>query len=357
MNKTPIEWTDLTSNPIRARYRITGATGHTCEKISPGCKNCYASRLQPRFGMPTFDGVSPSVDPFLDEGELQKLLKRRKPCKVFLGDMTDIFGDWVPDEWLDRIFAVMALTPHVTYQILTKRSVRMKEYIMGVAYSSSLRIETAEYKIDRSRFDATFRAAYPHPWPLPNVHLGVSVETQEYDYRITDLLATPAAVRYVSYEPALGPLKFVQNGVDYLVGWKSEAGHDRLCDGSCRRCPVENQVQTNKLDWIICGGESGPGARPMHPDWARSVRDQCVAAGVPFFFKQWGAWTPATSEFGIQGSLMPESADKFRWIGWDAKTQNPSSHGLTDPVMAITRVGKKVAGRLLDGREWNEFPL
>ena len=234
MNKTPIEWTDFTSNPIKARRQLTPASkvnvGHYCEKISPGCSACYASRLQKRFGMPTFDARDPSIEPFLDEAELQKLLKRRKPCKVFLGDMTDIFGYWVPDEWLDKIFAVMALTPHVTYQVLTKRSKRMREYwstpervyrigvgaenlfhsrnLLGVlSKQDRLRIRDLSSRCWGYREDG--ESVEKMRLPLPNVHLGVSAENQQYaDERIPDLLQTPAAVRFVSYEPALGPVDF-----------------------------------------------------------------------------------------------------------------------------------------------------
>lgn len=111
-----------------------------------------------------------------------------------------------------------------------------------------------------------------------------------------------------------------------------------------------------RFHWIIAGGESGPNARPAHPDWFRSVRDQCKAAAVPFFFKQWGEWEVASRENGHQGSVMPDTGEKYTWVGYDGKTQNPSSNGMVDPVWSMARVGKRRAGRLLDGREWNEFP-
>jgi hypothetical protein len=136
MNATSIEWTDLSVNPIRAR-RLDGkqrVPGHFCQKISPGCANCYASRTQPRFGLPQFPGTNKSpadmgVELFLDQKVLESVLKRRKPAKLFWFDMTDAFGDWVPFEWLDQCFAVMALTPHLTHQVLTKRPERMADYL------------------------------------------------------------------------------------------------------------------------------------------------------------------------------------------------------------------------------------
>lgn len=366
MNKTLIEWTDFSVNPIRARHKITGRVGHMCLKISPGCAHCYASRLQKRFGMPTFDAHDPNVEPFLDESVLARLLKRRKPCKVFLGDMTDIFGDWVPDEWLDKIFAVMSLTPHVTYQILTKRSGWMRKYFADLGRVGE---QTAGYAFD---FSERNWSGFIQPlFPLQNCWLGVSVETQEYDYRITDLLATPAAVRFVSYEPALGPVDFES------VRWCREPtlGHrvDVLRAGfwsgktPTTGMPVEgagefvNHSDMPRLDWVICGGESGPGARPMHPDWARSVRDQCVAAGVPFFFKQWGAFEPIEAK-----TIPPQHKFAVRCIrSGDYNVNADGSFEVFDDQISASnegigfpmrRVGKKAAGRLLDGREWSEFP-
>lgn len=175
-------------------------------------------------------------------------------------------------------------------------------------------------------------------WPRPNVWLGVSVENQQYaDERIPHLLRTPAAVRWVSYEPALGPVDFTalgegdQRGLNALTG--EFCHYDEDTGDPCSHWDA-------RIDWIVCGGESGPGARPMHPDWARSVRDQCVAAGVPFFFKQWGEWHPLSTTGGMQevpfGHYVLPTGDS--------------------PGFGFSRVGKKAAGRVLDGREWNEMP-
>jgi len=330
MNKTSIEWTDFTSNPIRARRQLTPASkpniGHYCEKTSPGCKNCYASALQKRFGMPSFsEARREDVEPYLDRNELQKLLKRRKPCKVFLGDMTDIFGDWVPDEWLDQIFAVMALTPHVTYQLLTKRAERMREYFDTDTYrddiiamrAKELHTSVSPFRLPSGSIFDSARVAKNErwqivTWPLPNVWLGVSCENYEYAAkRIPELLQTPAAVRFVSAEPLLGTVDFrflpVPNAPtthtwDVLKGSVYDAG----------QWPVD---ATDRLDWIIIGGESGKGARPCDLTWIRSIVEQCQAAGTSCFVKQAGS-RPIDSSYEA-GIFAERSIAAAKSIGSD----------------------------------------
>lgn len=322
MNKTSIEWTDYSVNCIRARkvvvvpggeFAVVGQ-GHYCEKVSPGCKNCYASRLQSRFGMPPFaeQDLDGNIENYLDEKVLAQILRHRKPARIFWNDMSDAFGSWVPDEWLDRMFAVMALTPHLTHQVLTKRSKRMRGYFAN---------PLTRHRVFQHRARLITRAQGETAWPLPNLWLGVSVEDQKRaDERIPDLLATPAAVRFLSCEPLLGNIDLSA----FLA-----------------------------ISLIITGGESGNRARPMHPDWARSIRDQCVMAGVPFFFKQWGTWEVASHENCHFGSDMARNGAK--WVDIDGTVTGPSSHGLINPY-AMVPVGKAKAGRLLDGREWNELP-
>ena len=204
---------------------------------------------------------------------------------IFVNSMSDLFHEDVPFEFIDDVFAVMAKCPQHTHLTLTKRPGRMLEYFntSGALWGRVI-----------------------DPWPLPNVWLGVSVEDQKTaDERIPLLLQMPAAVRWVSYEPALGPVQ-----LDLAPARFNE----------------------RSIDWLVCGGESGHGARPMQLSWARSARDQCVSAGIPFFFKQWGEWLPA-------------GRDADTWDGLPI----PASY---EPV----RVGKKAAGRLLDMREWNKFP-
>lgn len=278
MNATRIEWCDATANPIRAAIPVDGISGHYCEKISPGCAKCYASTLQTRFRMPGFPGVtrddqttwtdgvmSNGVTPYLDADVLQKLTRGRKPKRVFLGDMTDIFGWWVPDAWLDQIFAAMACSPN-TFLILTKRPERMREYMES--RSKSMRHwDEAARQLGLALVLEFHATAYSRPiglvpFPLPNVWLGVSAEDQKrWDERVPILEQTPAAGRFVSAEPLLGPIN-----MDFIH-------HDWVTE----------------IDWVIFGGESGRGARPCRVEWIRDGLRQCREAGVAPFVKQLGS--------------------------------------------------------------------
>ena len=242
MNKTPIEWTDFTANPLRYRDP-DGNVVHACIHKSGGCLHCYAEALAPRYGrkgLPFTAENMKRLTAFLDENELKRMLAYRpaagKMC--FVGDMTDIFGEWVPDELLDRLFAVFILRRDVTWQILTKRADRLLSYMR-----TSPRAECM----------------------IPNLWLGVSAEDQKNaDERIPLLLQTPAAVRFVSYEPALGPIDF-------------------------RAWLTATRQSDPMLHWILVGGESGPDARPFNIQWARDVIGQCRVGGIASFTKQLGA--------------------------------------------------------------------
>ena len=305
-----IEWTDETWNPIRARNRETGKVGHFCIHISDGCKNCYAERIQPRFGNPVRYAAQDigKVDLFLDEGVLTQPLRWKRPRMVFVCSMTDLFLEIVPTEWIDRIFAVMAEAEHHKFQVLSKRTGRMADYLDEAHRCGPYWL--AEHGISE------------RPWPWDNVWIGVSAENQEtYHQRRGNLEDAPAAVRFLSLEPLLGP-------IDLLL----DADYGRL---------------SRKYRWVIAGGESGPGARPMHPEWARSIRDQCVAAGVPFFFKQFGEWAWSPDEMNYA------EGETWAWVKYgktgDSVVAHSSGH-------TAARVGKKFAGRLLDGRTWDEMP-
>lgn len=321
-SNTSIEWTDATLNPIRARSRFSGKAGWFCERVSEGCKNCYASKMNLWRG----NGAEYAADKrgrvevYLDEKTLIQPLRWRSPKKIFMCDMTDIFGEWVPDEWIDLMVSVMARTDRHIYQVLTKRPERMRDYLSDTGLTKRLEQLHPAYGTEREGWQ---------PVPLDNLWLGVSVEDQKTaDERIPLLLQTPAAVRFVSYEPALGPVN--------LAPWIfKEIEIDPSDDNREYPCP--------SIDWVIAGGESGPGARPAHPDWFRNVRDQCQAAGVPFFFKQWGAWRPITITT-VDG--MHEAP--FGYSYYSAMNEVGYS--------GFARVGKKKAGHLLDGREWREFP-
>jgi protein gp37 len=261
----------------------------------------------------------------------------------------------VPADFIARVWSTMARCPQHTFQILTKRPQRMAQVLPNV------------------------RTPDGEPALLPNVWLGTSVENQRYaDLRIPHLLATPAAVRFLSVEPMLSAIDLTP----WLSTWdvlpvapmKEQEKHGlhnmavRHADGSWEPNlggPAldrdEIMVRTGRaIDWVIVGGESGPGARPMHPQWARDIRDQCIAAGVPFFFKQWGEWAPdpntGTHLLQVDGGLVDRA---------DATMTDPYGHGtgvqdLVDRGHAgwvrVRRVGKKSAGRVLDGRTWDEMP-
>lgn len=316
-DNTKIEWTDATWNPVNG-----------CSLASPGCTNCYAMkqahRVPQRRGLTqhTSGGMVWTGEVRFDEAKLTKPLHWKRPRRIFVCAHGDLFHESVPDEWIDRVFAVMALCPQHTFQVLTKRSARMRawmrDFIAGRRYVGKAIRELADVSAGRV---ADYIAPINQIEPLPNVWLGVSVEDQRRaDERIPDLLATPAAVRWLSCEPLLGWVDLVQFEPDWGY-W------------------------LDNLDWVVAGGESGPGARPMHPDWARDLRDQCAAAGVPFFFKQWGDWAPHDMFGDVTGlaaaSLLPD--------GTQCVHSNPMS-------ASLARVGKRAAGRLLDGIEHNAMP-
>lgn len=347
---THISWTDATWNPIRARNRETGGVGHFCVHVSDGCRNCYAEHMQRRFRNRVRYAAQDrsKVDLFLDEKVLMQPLRWRKPRMIFPCSMTDLFFEDHPDEWIDRIMAVMALTPQHIYQPLTKRAARMRRYVTNIYENEDCSFAEVLDDMVMENNSAAVRKAANWQVPLPNVWLGVSVEDQKHaDERIPLLLDTPAAVRWISAEPLLGPvdLRRIQfpNDRGVLECWDALDLHLEEDDGSW---PTEECDAT--LDWVVAGGESAqnkPG-RPMHPDWARSLRDQCQAAGVPFHFKQWGDWLP--------GTVPPVGGKAVAVHFWPLPSLDAPP---TDPADSRSwRVGARRAGRLLDGRAWNEMP-
>lgn len=334
-DNTKIEWTDATWNPI---------TG--CAVVSPGCTNCYAmklagTRLQhhpSRAGLTKTSKAGPvwTGEVRFNKEWLHQPLQWKRPRMIFVCAHGDLFAEGVTDEWLDQIFAVMSSAPQHTFQILTKRPERMREYL--TTKMRQFKISTAQVALE-----------YPIPspgifpiLPLPNVWLGVSVEDQQRaDERIPILLATPAAVRWLSAEPLIGAI----NIVDAM--WAGDAD------------PLE--YLSSSIDWVVAGGESGPGARPMHPDWARTLRDQCADAGVPFLFKQWGHWRKwddvasgftNCSRFDRLGNVVEARA----------RLHYPYRNGFVQPESDFPwrgeylRFDKKTAGRLLDGVLHDAYP-
>ena len=244
-DKSGIEWTDATWNPT---------TG--CDRVSPGCDNCYALDLAARLkamgsaayqqdGDPRTSG--PGFKLTLHPDRIDQPLRWKRPRRIFVNSMSDLFHPDVPSYYIAAVFDVMAAAHQHSFQILTKRPRRMAELSHG--------------------------ATFGERWPLPNVWLGTSIETDRYAFRTDYLIATQAATRFLSLEPLLGPLPSLD-----LTG----------------------------IDWVIVGGESGFGARPMDPQWVREIRDRCVDAGVPFFFKQWGGRTPKAGGRELDGRTWDE---------------------------------------------------
>lgn len=343
-----IEWTDATWTPIRARNLATGKVGWHCEHVTPGCEHCYAETMNGRLGtgLPFKPGHRKDIELFLDETMLTQPLRWKKPRMIFVCSMTDLFATFVCDEWIDQIFAVMALAPQHTFQVLTKRPERMQEYV------ETKRRDAPQWVAMPSEGSKVL-LPYEGGWPK-NVWLGTSVEDQaRANERIPELLATPAAVRFISAEPLLGPVDLHEVIPDALT---HNFVHDR-----------------RGLDWVIVGGESGPDARPMHPDWARSLRDQCAAAGVAFHFKQHGEWVDADhyraqcERDGTPALGMAEDENVCRPLppgplSFDnaarmarADARRPRWEHHSDGHTMI-RIGKKAAGRLLDGVEHNGMP-
>lgn len=309
MGQTKIEWADAVWNPV---------TG--CTPVSEGCHNCYAkrmaTRLRGRFGYP--DSFSFRVT--LHRWRLKDPLHWRKPRRIFVCSMGDLFHDYVPDEFIRAVFGIMALTPQHTYMVLTKRARRMQEFFRRLqadaANVPARGVRGVPYEDDRLNLTVMaalqsygISARFQRTWPLHNVWLGVTAENQQRaDERIPVLLQVPAAVRFVSVEPMLGPVDL----------W-SRAYLER------HWMPNDLNHSVPGLNWVICGGETGPGARPMELAWVRSIVDQCRCAGVPVFVKQLGACA-SDAENGIAGARLrvhPDAAGLVSYRLQDAKGADP----------------------------------
>jgi protein gp37 len=365
--QSSIEWTDATWNPV---------TG--CSVVSPGCTNCYAMRLAgtrlkhhpSRAGL-TIDTKAGPVwngQVRFNAEWLTQPLRWKRPRRIFVCAHGDLFHEDVPDEWIDKVFAVMALAPQHTFQVLTKRAARMREYLSDPELRA--RLVDANWPIAEAHWKGTPQSTFAHmaaghrlahAWPLPNVWLGVSAEDQpRADERVPDLIFTPAAVRYVSVEPMIAPVDLTNLPAprvtpdDEVMNWRFNAlfagdyywfvdglGYSEGGDGPDRPA----------LDWVIVGGENGP--RPMHPDWVRKIRDDCAEAdATAFFFKQWGSHKPnATARVSEAGGNCPPFV---AWPDGSIAHGTAEEHGgLGQP---LNHVGKKAAGRLLDGVEHNAMP-
>lgn len=326
---TPIEWTDATWNPI---------TG--CAIESPGCKHCYAMTLAgtrlrnhpSRVGLTTLAANGAYVwngKTRLNREWLDQPVRWSRPRMIFVVAHGDLFYEKVPVEWIDEVFAIMALAGWHTYQVLTKRADRMADYMgelyAGRMYQIAEKWSHAGFKAQETIM-ASFTAGLPQCW------LGVSAENQKFfDERVKHLREIHAAVRWISAEPLLGH--------------------------------IDARAALADIQWIVAGGESGSRARPSHPDWFRSLRDQCARAAVPFHFKQHGAWLEVDADKPtriVESTDPAHAAEARRCDGFI----NLNGHFLRELNRArenvayrgIARIGKKAAGRVLDGRTWDEFP-
>lgn len=329
-DKSHIQWTQATWN------FITG-----CTKISDGCMNCYIERTPPfRMAHRRFDkpGTGGTTGVKLHSDRLALPLRWRRPRRIFVNSLADLFHEAVPDQFIAEAFAVMALARQHTFQVLTKRHARMRSLLAGARTNGFWDLMV------NALFARGFSGGIE--WPLPNVWLGVSVENQQWaDIRIPALLETPAAVRWLSCEPLLGPVDLARH-----IRYEAEPG------GGVLARPT--------LSWVVTGGETGPGARPSHPDWFRHLRDQCLAAGIAFFHKQNGEWAPIGPLYGqndhdqvAEDARFEAAVETRQVIQLERSGYVVDGHQPADPrTWLMVRAGQKAAGRELDGHTWDEYP-
>lgn len=330
---TKIEWCDHTFNPWEG-----------CQKVGPGCDHCYAETRNARFAGGTAINWGPGAPRrrtsasnwnkprawnakadafFAEHGRRQR---------VFCASLADVFDNAVDPQWRADLFALIHATPNLDWLLLTKRIGNVPDMLVQLSHGSDP---------DLTLLDMM---------PLPNVWIGATITSQaEAGRDIPKLLAVPAAKRFLSMEPLLGSV----NLTPFL--WSKASTSDWMGDPPDPTDPNQGHplMRITGIDWVIVGGESGPGARPMHPEWARSLRDQCQAAGTPFLFKQWGEWMPG-SQLTSNGKIMSQSPES--WTDGGGDTFKFPMAALDGSDGGSYRVGKKTAGRFLDGRSWDGFP-
>ena len=375
--ETRIEWADHSFNPW---------TG--CQAVSPACDHCYAE-AQAKRNTATFGGWGPHAarkrtsesywrQPLKWNSEARKAGTRPR---VFCASLADIMDKAAPLVWFIDALDLMRVTQHLIWLLLTKRPQMIRRRLEEALAHLSKGIDRGDL--------IEWIALWLDGHAPENVWLGTTVENQaEADRRIPHLLAVPAGKRFLSCEPLLGP-------IDLSVAWHGESALDAECWGECKWCesghPALHNCQRGRqsedvfmrgigIDWIIAGGESGPTARPSHPDWFRSLRDQCQAAGVPFFFKQWGEWRPicqgeadwydglyrsrVAARQGEDQAAKDEVYGRICTVPQLCLRVDGQHAGITEPMawrqgsgaILSFRVGKKAAGAALDGREWREVP-
>jgi protein gp37 len=316
---TKIEWADHTFNPWIG-----------CTKVSPGCDHCYAEADFDHRKHRVKWGAGQQRSRTSDANWRQPLKWNAEAAhlgiryRVFCASLADVFDNEVPHRWRQDLMSLIADTPHLDGLLLTKRIGNAKRMLS-----------------DASMHDGRLLTANDEYRPPDNLWIGATICNQEEaDRDIPKLLATPTAKRFLSMEPLLGPVDLVRAG----ALWSDMNGNIH----------PEFQRVRQHIDWVIVGGESGHGARPMHPDWARSLRDQCQAAGVPFLFKQWGEWTPGENVERQRGTIPVAHHFVDEWIVSNLNLATDGGHADDEPT--VYRVGKKAAGRLLDGRTWDGAP-
>jgi protein gp37 len=392
-----IEWCNRTWNPVVG-----------CSKVSAGCKNCYAIRMAWRLqhihhskdkyagtvektagGQLNWTGKVNTI-----ESELLKPLRWKNPTMIFVNSQSDLFHESIQFEFIDQVFAIMALCPQHTFQVLTKRPARMVEYFksrdedireirdaaeiivctdphffhvkqrlkgearkqVGPLHITSTILPHLKeagwyWDVIYTDFGNESILEYEGEWPLKNLWIGVSVENQQAaNERIPLLLQVPAAVRFLSCEPLLGPIDLTAIPQTVSPGYFG----DCLQPYHVPHCDKETSYPT--INWVIVGGESGTGARPVHPDWVRSLRDQCQQAGVSYFFKQWGMYVDVNNVLPVPMGDFAKNLKTGEWVSVDNTGAIVDHVSGPNKAVLMAKVGKKDAGRLLEGREWNEFP-
>lgn len=383
-DKTGIEWTDATWNPIRG-----------CSRVSEGCRHCYAEGQAARIiamdrgrGIPDGQG---SYDGLLAKGGqwngkvrkvpelLDQPVRWEKPRLIFVNSMSDLFHEDVPFEFVAAVFGAMSHARQHTFQVLTKRPRRMLDFFSWLSQQTSHKeawvasVNQAEFVCseekgsrgaERAAVEACAIAAHYKreqiaagrkipcsfwpKWPLENVWLGVSIEDQAAaEERIPLLLQTPAAVRWLSMEPLLAPVS-----LRWLPAWPENA--PTVAENPNGNGVTNQYDGLRRIDWVVVGGESGPKARPMHPAWARDLRDQCAAAGVPYLFKQWGEWAPGENVERSSGVVPTARLINGEWQFGKEDLASEGGHIEDEPD--LYRIGKRAAGRLLDGQLHDGYP-
>jgi protein gp37 len=352
-DNSKIEWTDATWNPVRG-----------CSLVSAGCTNCYAMKVAGRFSgagqpyegltMATSQGAKWTGEIRLVHELLDQPRRWRRPRRIFVNSMSDLFHEAVPDKFIAEVFCVMAQATQHTFQILTKRPARMLDWLSKV---KALPIAGQRPGIMVFPVDANLNVyvGQEDEWPLKHVWLGFSAESQHtFDERWLHVepLAGHGWKTWCSAEPLLGHIDLSRALWPFKPCANCPCPDPQADASQIEQCCREPEMLQPALHWVVAGGESGSQAQPVHPDWLRDIRDQCEAAVVPFFFKQWGEWQPA----GPTMQLPLDRWKEFPTGAAEARDVVCFGDAVHTPVQLVGRVGRKAAGRLLDGVEHNDYP-